>query len=83
MSLSVCLKAHTRRPHVPGVVDLVDGDVVGVGVLQTGRGRLQLPVVQAVQEHLGQVVHRLPLLLGQVTELVQHKVGHTLKRIKR
>jgi len=36
-------------------------------------------VVEAMQEHLGQVVHRLPLPLGQVTKLVQHKVGHSLE----
>ena len=35
-------------------------------------------MVEAVEEHLGQVVHHLPLLRGEVVELVQHEVGHTL-----
>ena len=43
------------------------------------KGRLQLPVVEAVEEHLGQVVHHLPLRLRQVVELVSHQVGHGLK----
>ena len=42
-----------------------------------GGGRLQFPVVETVQEHLGQVVHGLPVLLGQVAKLVQDKVGDT------
>ena len=32
-------------------------------------------MVQTVQKHLGQVVHGLPVLLGQVSKLVEHKVG--------
>ena len=83
---------HTHRPKtmcprifssggikkVPGVVDLVVLDVRVAEARGAAGGRLQLPVVEAVQEHLGQVVHGLPLLLPQAVELVHHKVGHAL-----
>ena len=34
-------------------------------------------MLPAIQEHLGQVVHGLPVLLGQMAKLVQNKVGDT------
>ena len=42
-----------------------------------GGGRLKFPVVETVQKHLCQVVHGLPVLLGQMAKLVQDKVGYT------
>ena len=77
------------------VADLVCRHILAAHLLLPGRGSLQLPVVQAVQEHLGQVVpckdrlastigllvqvlHHLPLLGGEVVELVEHEVGDAL-----
>ena len=60
------------------VVHFVRGDLVPGELLLPGSGSLELPVVEAVEEHLGQVVHHLPLLRGEMVELVQHEVGHTL-----
>ena len=61
-----------------GVVHFVGGNLISGQLLLPSRGSLELPVVEAVEEHLGQVVHHLPLLGGEVVELVQHEVGHTL-----
>ena len=44
------------------VVHFVRGDLVPGELLLPGSGSLELPVVEAVEEHLGQVVHHLPLL---------------------
>ena len=41
-----------------------------------------MPVVDAVQKHLGQLDRCLPLFRWQVTKLVLHEVVHTLKRWK-
>ena len=60
------------------VVHFVGGDLVPGELVLPGSGSLELPVVEAVEEHLGQVVHHLPLLRGEMVELVQHEVGHTL-----
>lgn len=66
-------------PHPsPGVVDLVGGHVVVLRALPELGRRLQLPVVEAEQEHLGELVHGLPLLGGQVAELVLHEVQDSL-----
>ena len=43
-----------------------------------GSWSLELPVIETVEEHLGQVVHHLPLLGGKVVEFVQDKVGDAL-----
>lgn len=65
-------------PGLPGVIDLVGSHVLGLRPLpELGRG-LQLPVVEAEQEHLRELEHGLPLPGGQVTELVLHEVQHTL-----
>ena len=61
-----------------GVVHFVGRNLIPRQLLLPGCGRLELPVVEAVEEHLGQVVHHLPLLRGEMVELVQHEVGHTL-----
>ena len=74
--LSIQLEPQTHTPHV---VDLVILDVIVSISSCPAVGRLQFPVVQAVQEHLGQVVHRLPFLLVQVAKLIHHKVCHTLQ----
>ena len=63
---------------VPCVVHFVGGAVVFLRALPVLRGRLQLPVVEAQEEHLGELKHGLPLLGGQVAELVLDKVQHPL-----
>ena len=45
-----------------------------------GRGKLQLPVVKAVQEHFCQIIHHLPVRLLQATKTIHHKVRHGLCR---
>ena len=62
-----------------GVVHFIRRDFISGQLLLPGCGSLELPVVEAVEEHLGQVVHHLPLLRGEVVELVQHEVGHPLR----
>ena len=62
----------------PGVVHLVRGDLVPGELLLPRSRSLELPVVEAVEEHLGQVIHHLPLLWREMIKLVQHKVGHPL-----
>ena len=74
--LSIQLEPQIHTPHI---VDLVILDVTVSISSCPAVGRLQFPVVQAVQEHLGQVVHRLPFLLVQVAKLVHHKVCHALQ----
>ena len=60
------------------VVHFVRRYFVSRQLLLPGSWSLQLPVVETMEEHLGQVVHHLPLLGRQVVELVQDKVGHPL-----
>lgn len=67
--------------YTPHVVDLVILDVPGSIPSGPAVWSLQLPMVEAVQEHLSQVVHCLPLLLIQVAKFVHHKVRHTLQYI--
>lgn len=64
----------------PGVVHFVGRPVVLLGALAVLSGRLQLPVVEAQEEHLGQLKHGLPLLWCQVAELVLNKIQHSLWR---
>uniref|UniRef100_A0A6B0V7V5 Putative secreted protein n=1 Tax=Ixodes ricinus TaxID=34613 RepID=A0A6B0V7V5_IXORI len=78
---AVAERRHVAEAQPPGVVDLVSGGVLVGGVLPLllpGRRGFQLPVVEAVKKHLGQVVHGLPLLLRQVPKLVHHEVGDRL-----
>ena len=65
---------------VPCVINAVHSKVVGLSLLLlfACRGRVQLPVVQTVQKHLGKVIHRLPLAGDEMSKLVDHKVRHTL-----
>lgn len=44
-----------------------------------GGGRFQLPVVKTVEEHLGELIHCLPLCLREVVELVADKVCDCLR----
>lgn len=68
------------QPCSPGVILLVARDVV-VGRAQSSLRRcLQVPIVDAVQEHFCQLNDRLPFFGWQVTEFVLYKVIHTLKR---
>ena len=59
----------------PCVIDLVSRDVVGAHLTFSGGRRLQLPMIQAMQKHLGQVVHGLPISRGQLGEFVEDEVG--------
>lgn len=63
----------------PGIVDLVGSDILRLGSLPELSRRLQLPVVKAEQEHLGELKHCLPLSGGQVAKFVLHKVQDTLR----
>ena len=40
-------------------------------------------MVEAVEEHLGQVIHDLPLTLGKLAKLVGYKVGDSLEGRRR
>lgn len=86
LGMARTLQAQTSRPEgrsqprSPGVVLLVARDVV-VGRAQSSLRRcLQVPIVDAVQEHFCQLNDRLPFFGWQVTEFVLYKVIHTLKR---
>ena len=70
---------------VPCVVNAVDSEVIRLSLLLLPAScrRVQLPVVQAVQEHLGQIIHRLPLGHHQMAKLVDDKVGHALQQTDR
>lgn len=66
----------------PGVVGFVSRHVVSGDPLPPLRGRLQLPVVDLVEEHLGQLHDGLTLLGRQVAELVLDKIVHPLFKKK-
>lgn len=63
------------------VIQFVLSSVLYLLPLFPGCWCFQLPVPQAMQEHLGEVVHGLPVLLCKVTELVEYKVGDALRKI--
>lgn len=63
---------------LPGVVGLVSSCIIVGNPLAPLGGRLQLPVVDLVEEHLGQLHYGLTLLRRQVAEFVLDKVVHTL-----
>lgn len=65
---------------LPGVIDLVGSHVLSLRPLPKLGRCLKLPVVKAEQEHLRELEHGLPLSGSQMTELVLHKVQHTLRR---
>lgn len=67
----------------PGVVGFVSRHVIGGNPLPPLRGRLQLPVVDLVEEHLGQLHDGLTLLGRQVAELVLDKIVHPLFQKKK
>ena len=62
----------------PGVVHFVRMNLVSGQLLLPRRRSLELPVIQTVEEHLGQIIHHLPFLGRQVIEFVQHKISHAL-----
>lgn len=64
----------------PGIIDLVGSHILRLGPLPELSRCLQLPVVKAEQEHLGELKHCLALSGGQVAEFVLHKVQYTLRR---
>lgn len=65
------------RP-LPGVVGFVSGRVVAGDPLAPLGGRLQLPVVDLVEEHLGELRDGLTFFRRQVAEFVLDKVVHAL-----
>lgn len=69
---------HVAVAQPARVVHLVGRAVVLLRALPVLRGRLQLPVVEAQQEHLGQLEHGLALLGRQVAEFILHEVQHAL-----
>lgn len=73
-----CKKTNTRTGRVPGVVGFVSSYVIVGNPLAPLGGRLQLPVVDLVQEHLGQLHDGLTLLRRQVAEFVLDKIVHPL-----
>ena len=67
---------------LPCVVLFVSRNIV-VGRSQSSLRRgLQMPIVDTVEEHFGQLHYCLPFFGWQVTKLVLYKVIHTLKRKK-
>lgn len=64
----------------PGIINLVGSHILRLGPLSELSRSLQLPVVKAEQEHLGEFKHCLPLSGGQVAKFVLHKVQDTLRR---
>lgn len=64
----------------PGIINLVGSHILRLGPLPELSRGLQLPVVKAEQEHLGELKHCLPLSGGQVAKFVLHKVQDTLRR---
>lgn len=69
---------HVAEHQPASVVYLVSGRLVGVDRRATSARCLEVPVVQAVEKHLGEIVHRLPFPLRQVTELVENEVRDCL-----
>lgn len=63
---------------LPGVVGFVSGCIVVGDPLASLGGRLQLPVVDLVEEHLGQLHDGLTLLRWQVAEFVLDEIVHPL-----
>lgn len=63
-----------HNTRLPCVVDFVSSQVIILRVLFLHGGCLQFPVIQTMQEHLGKVVHNLPLSLWEVPKFVQYKV---------
>ena len=63
----------------PCVIDFVCRKVLTLRVLFLYSWRFQFPVIQAMQKHLGQVMHYLPLSLWKVSKLIKHKVKDSLK----
>lgn len=67
-------ESHVSGRQLPGVVGFVSGRVVTGDPLAPLGGRLQLPVVDLVEEHLGELHDGLALFRGKVAELVLDKV---------
>lgn len=76
------IQASPVRPCLgsPGIINLVGSHILRLGPLPELSRGLQLPVVKAEQEHLGELKHCLPLSGGQVAKFVLHKVQDTLRR---
>lgn len=63
---------------LPGVVGFVSSRIIIGNPLASLGGRLQLPVVDLVEEHLSQLHDGLTLLRWQVAEFVLDKIVHPL-----
>ena len=69
---------HAGGRLLPGVVGFVSGRVVAGDPLAPLGGRLQLPVVDLVEKHLGELCDGLTFFRGQVAEFVLDKVVDSL-----
>ncbi len=69
---------HMAVTEPASIVDLIGRDVVTGHDLPACGRCLQLPVVQAVKEHLCKIIHGLPITWGKLRKLVKDKVGDTL-----
>lgn len=63
---------------LPGVVGFVSSCIVVGNPLAPLGGRLQLPVVDLVEKHLGQLHNGLTFLRWQVAKFVLNKIVHPL-----
>ena len=63
---------------LPGVVGFVSSCIIIGNPLAPLGGRLQLPVVDLVEKHLGQLHDGLTFLRRQVAEFVLDKIVHPL-----
>ena len=63
----------------PCIINFVCCKVFTLGVLFLYRRRFQLPVIQTMKKHLGQVMHDLPFSLWKVPKFIKHKVEDSLE----
>lgn len=84
LCLQCTLWAKEEEPAVclPCIVLLVSRNIIVGGSQSSLRWSLQMPIVDAVQEHFCQLNYCLPFFGWQVTKFVLYKVIHTLKRRK-
>lgn len=74
----VAKRRNVTEHQPPCIINLVSRRLVRVNRRLPSAWSLEVPMIQAVQKHLGQIVHRLPIPLCQVSKFVDHKVGDGL-----
>lgn len=72
------MRATSAGAFLPGVVGFVSGRIIAGDPLAPLGGRLQLPVVDLVEKHLGELCDGLTFFRGKVAELVLDEVVHPL-----